>query len=241
MRKTYKTPKIDENQPLKISGVSFSHYTYGCVDTDYDYETHCDEDGCNDICRCRTISNARVTKVNVQGVLAKLVGERQIPEIDRYCAHRILTINKVYSPDNWNVGVEGGYYGQEIGDVTLDSKVAEKIDRGLHEVWCLKSNRAKIEYVLELEYGCILEKLEGCTYEIDVIGRSLLTFQQEHYIRLDQEAVASYKDYDLPRGICLADGDRYRLIDGYHRVSGAIQTKPIKMIVARNPKENWIS
>ena len=233
--KLKKKPAKAPTGSLKISGVSFRYGGYGVVDTDYETEYHHDMDAKNDFCRCSTISNARVTKVNTQKVLDTMVGKRQVSPFDLYCADRILTINKIYNPEKWNVGVEKGYYGQEIGDVTLDARVAEKIDQELHDVWCLDSNRAKIEYVLNLEYGYILEKLEGCNYEIDVIGRGVLSFQREHYQTLDSEAVSSYKEYDLPRGICLKEGDRYRLIDGYHRVSAASPQKPIKIIVAKKP------
>jgi hypothetical protein len=45
--------------------------------------------------------------------------------------------------------------------------------------------------------------------------------------------VESYKDYTLPRGIVLEKDGKYRLIDGYHRVSACNKSDNMLVIVAK--------
>jgi hypothetical protein len=59
----------------------------------------------------------------------------------------------------------------------------------------------------------------------------LLFGQTNHYKRLDSAVVDTYKDIDYERGIVVKEGDKYRLIDGYHRCAAAKGSKTIKVFV----------
>lgn len=196
-------------------------------DITYSRSTDCEEHGCpkEGICRCSTIKDARVIEV---GDITRNFG--LLDEFQRYCVDRLLVARKIWDTDNWEVRVRRGYYGQEIDGVYLEN--ANKIEQEVNELLKL-SDTDKIKYVLKLEYGYILDVLENKDFEICEVERSSIIFGQEgHYKKLDKGMVEKYKDYELPRGICIQDGEKYRVIDGYHRIS-ACQDEKVKIIVAK--------
>ena len=74
-------------------------------------------------------------------------------EIDIYTIDRILRINKVYEPTNWEVQVCGGYYGQEIDDVILDDSVARKVEDQLDKAFdiiskAVDNRQEQIKYLM---------------------------------------------------------------------------------------------
>ena len=120
----------------KIVNKSFQY----CTEYDYDSLTSCSENGCDDegICRCSTIENAHIISVNITSMIndiypsyfdKSLATKRNSTinsilggvskEIDIYTIDRILRINKVYEPTNWEINVCGGYYGQEIDNLVI--------------------------------------------------------------------------------------------------------------------------
>lgn len=216
-------------QPL----AEISFYYYG---VNVDYDSNRSGCTCDDYaCRCSRIVNAHVTKVDLPSVGERISVERKTKnEIDLYCIDRVLAAYKIYDKDFWNIKICNGYYGQEIDSVKLDPTRANKIDAELDRILGLKSTTEKIEALLTLEYGYVLDALFNCEYEIKEIDKTDIKFQREHYTKLDQSVIESYKKYDLPRGIVVAERDKYRLIDGYHRVSAADET--VKILVATKRK-----
>ena len=235
-----------------ILGVSFKY------STDYDYDTHtdCYSHGCHDegICRCETISNAHVTSVNIPLIVNEiynsindnsLSSKRNMTinsilggvskEIDFYTIDRILRINKVYEPSNWEVGVCNGYYGQEIDEVTLDSSVATKIEDEINEALLIIDINKRVEFLLKLEYGHILPDLNDRQYSVETIERDSVIFgSDEHYRKVNTKNLEHYSDknYDGIRGVALVKKDGYRLIDGYHRCSTS-ESRYIKILIAK--------
>lgn len=193
----------------------------------YSSSTNCEEYGCSveGICRCSTIKDAKVTEVG--DIVSYFV---KLNDFDRYCIDRLLVARKIWDTDNWEVRVCGGYYGQEIEGVFLRN--AEKIENEVTELLKL-SDSDKIKYVLNLEYGYILDVLENKTFEICEVNKTDIVFGQEgHYKKLNKDIVEKYQNYELPRGVCVWDDLKYRVIDGYHRIS-ACQDKKIKIILAK--------
>jgi hypothetical protein len=220
--------KKKEPEPKKTPHVTGVNFRWHGVDVKYENGTgHCT---CEDYCRCSTIVNTRVTNVDIQKVLGRVVEGCGVNEMDLYCIDRILRTFKVWEQKAWKVGVHSGYYGEELGDVTLNQ--ATEIDQAIDNVLSMGSGRLKIEYLLELEYGYLLEALFDCTYTIETLDKTKINFQQEHYTKLDKAAVDIYIDYPHPRGIVLERNGKYRLIDGYHR-NAAVKSGPVKVIVAR--------
>ena len=87
-----------------------------------------------------------------------------------------------------------------------------------------KQDDDKIPFILLREYGRLLPTLEQKHWMAREVNKNDLVFGAEnHYRKLDNAVVDYYQNYpkDLPRGICLPDGERFRIIDGYHRCSAA--------------------
>lgn len=200
-----------------------------CIEYDYETEYHCAEAGCrenNDYCRCSTIYNARVTKVHPDGLLNKI---GKFDELTTYCVDRLLTKWKMYESGNWSVNTRGGYYGEEIDTIKFDW--ASKFEPKLIEMLALNNNK-KIEYVLQEEYGYLLDIAKEKNWKIiEVPAKNLKFGSKTHYRKLDKEIVEFYKERknELPKAICLLKNDKFEVIDGYHR-SKANDKEMIKII-----------
>jgi hypothetical protein len=214
---------------------------YG-VNCDYNTEYSCEESGCNSegICRCGKISNPHVTDVNISLIVNGLYNSKfdksksterdnkinsiifgTGKEIDIYCIDRILRLYKIYDPNIWNIDICGGYYGDEIGNITLDSNIASKIEKDINQVLLLSKFRDKVRFILNNEYGYILPEIEESDYEFTTINMSDVVFGSDaHYRKIQQENLDHYYpiSYNGIRGIVVKHGDKYRIIDGYHRI-----------------------
>jgi len=237
---------------IKIVGTNFIYHT------DYDYNDYrdCESYGCDEegICRCGTIDDAHVISVKIPPMVNEiyenyfdnsLSTKRNSTintilggvskEIDIYTIDRILRINKVYEPSNWEVQVCGGYYGQEIDDVILDDSIAKKIEDQLDKAFSIIDLSERVEYLLMLEYGKILPELKDRKYSVETHERDSIIFgSDEHYRKVNTKSLDHYSDknYTGIRGVALYKVDKLRLIDGYHR-SSASENRTIKLVIAR--------
>lgn len=212
-----------------------------------DYETDRSGCTCEGICRCSHIENARVTEVHLDGIIRGMMNHpttkdlRDIPttksKIITYGLDRILRIYKVFDPSLYDVSICGGYYGQEIGEVTLNAKVAEKVDAAAAKLLKTRNLTEAVRFLLVLEYGYLLESLNGKTFRVQKVPRESITVgRPDYYRRLDRTVVDSYKQHCLPVAVCVTQFDsdkiRYRIIDGYHRLA-ATEAKTVWAIIGR--------
>ena len=217
-------------------------FQYNGVYVDYGYTYDCENYGCDEegICRCGTINNEHIDSVDVSLIVKRIYDEffeqgkaanrnNTINEvlygigkdIDIYTIDRILRSYKIWENDNWNIEVDGGYYGQEAGNVTIKETIADKIDEELWIVFSLPSLKEKIEYLLNVEYGKILPELSNCNYESIVIDKDDVVFGVEkHLNKVMKKDLDFYSDknYSGIRGIVVKSGDKWRIVDGYHRI-----------------------
>lgn len=223
------------------------------VSYDYDTEYSCEESGCVEegICRCGYITNTYLTKVDVSGVSANIYSEifdnsistkrnntinslwGITEEVEKYTIDRILRINKIWKPKFWEINVTGGYYGQEIEDVVLVENMVQKLNNQLEKAFEIDSLTERIEYLLELENGFILDELKDKSYVVSVIDRNDVIFTNpEHHNRVIIEELEHYSDknYTGIRGIVKKDGNKFKIIDGYHRISKT-ENKLVKVLV----------
>ena len=210
----------------------------------YDYNTrsNCDESGCGDeyICRCSTIENARVEDVDVKIIVDKIYAlyfdnskstKRHNTinsilygmgkEIDIYTIDRIVRAHKIWKSDNWDISIEGGYYGEELGDIKIIESLAKRIERDLDLAFDIDDLDKRIEFILNIEYGYILPELVNSKYEIVEIKKSDIIFgSDDHYRKIQTKNLEHYsnKNYSGIRGIVKEKDGKFRLIDGYHRV-----------------------
>jgi len=217
-------------------------FQYNGVYTDYKYNYECESYGCNEegICRCGTIHEEYIESVEIPLIVKKIYDDyfekgkaadrnnaiNEIlygigKDIDIYTIDRILRSYKIWENQNWNIEIEGGYYGQEIGDITIKESIATEIERELWTVFALSTLKEKIEYLLKVEYGKVLTELSNCNYESIVIDKEDIIFGSKgHAENVSKKKLDFYSDknYSGIRGIVIKCGDKWRVIDGYHRM-----------------------
>ena len=214
--------------------------------TNYDYHTEhsCESSGCYDegICRCGHIVDACVNSVDLSSLTQEIYSqfmpengktrkrESRISEIlyggeivDKYCIYRILVINKVFDTGYWEVNICGGYYGQEIDGSIIDASLLFKINEQCEKLFQLETLSEKLRYVLELEYGFLLDDVKDCEFELISIYKNHIDFKklnQNNINNVKMEDLSHYNisNYDLPRGIVRGEIDNYKIIDGFHRI-----------------------
>jgi len=236
---------------VDISKINF----YGTLGVDYNWVTNCEEYGCDDegICRCGTMEDVHIDGedidlIEITDIVYKYIFgldindiaiKREIliddilgineHDITKYFIHRILTMYKIYSKDSWEIDYVSSYYGDEIESVKMFN--SKKMNDDFYMLF--SDNKNKIEYLLNKEYGHVLDKLLDKKWDVDIVDMKDIHFpQKEHYNNVS-EGLDYYSDtaYDLPRGIVLKEGNKYRVIDGYHRIKNTKQDF-VEVIVA---------
>jgi hypothetical protein len=219
---------------------------------DYNTEYSCEESGCHEegICRCGRINDAHVESVDLSHLTIEIY-DQLVPSnskskkrdsrisqllyggelIDKYCIYRILSINKVWNTDLWEVNTSGGYYGDEVDNVTLDISTLSKVSTQCSKVFEFTTLRDKLLYVIELEYGFVLDEIKDCDFELVTIYKNHIDFKklnQNHIKNVKMEDLSHYSEdkYDLPRGIVRGEIDNYKIIDGFHRIIASDDKKP---------------
>jgi hypothetical protein len=228
-----------------MSYVNLSNY----VNYDYDRKFSCEEYGCDNegICRCMEIVDLKVLNVNINGIVSEIYNSlcpsdditlnrfKKIDMIsgavneeilDKYCIHRILTIHKMYNTELYNIEVENGYYGQEIGEIEF--KNYDNVYSICQWMMSLGSANDKIRFVLNLEYGDVY--FESTDFSLIEVNRRDITkdLNTNHISKqgLDKfknknnKHLAYYgENYTLPRGVVREKSDgEYSIVDGYHRI-----------------------
>lgn len=194
-------------------------YDYDSVQG-YDHWQRC----ANDYCRCSRIENIVIQDVDVSIFYTEIIRilSKEYEEISlqhRYCIDRLLSIHKLFDPSLWEIGVVGGYYGEETSDASFANKVDLLAD--IYKVMSLDTDKA-IEFILEREYGYLLKSLKGKTYTVYSLSIDEVDIPNDHYLKsVDTES-------NSPSGInglLLKEHDKLKLIDGYHRYTVALKNK----------------
>ena len=191
-------------------------------DVEYDYDRSactCDAYERGDYCRCTTIERAWVESIYIKEIIDKLYAKycREHSEINEYCFERICVALKIYDKDYYEIETCGGYYGEEVDGVYFENE--EKVVNAYNELLKLESDIEKIKYILELEYGYLIDKVKNTAsaYILNVNTDIIKLPQQEYFMKLSKEVIEDYKDRKLPIAVCINEKDKYILVDGYHR------------------------
>jgi uncharacterized protein YqkB len=227
-------------------------------DVSYTYETSysCEQSGCDQegICRCGTIYDESINSVDINEIANKIYNSifdnslstkrnntinsilyGVTDEIEKYTIDRILRSNKVWDTSNWEIEVGGGYYGQEIESVKLKEDIIERLETDLESAFEITDLTKRIEFILNLENGWIIDEVKDSKYELQEVDRDDIIFGNlEHYKRVQREDLDFYSDrnYKGIRGIVKKDGDKWKIIDGYHRLSKT-ENRKVKVLVAK--------
>jgi len=212
-----------------------------------DYDSHReqnpnhDEICKDDYCRCSTL-HPTIDKIYPVGIKDIICNKFDIKdEKTKYCVERIC--NKLTDAD-FECQVGGGYYGEEMDGITLDSW--DIIDQ-LEGVIDIKLNRKrkieklnsaqledeKIRKILIMEYGYLLDELKDAKFSIIEVSPNDIVFPSEkHFNELNEERVKKYTNHDGICGIVKQKNDKYKVIDGYHRIKANLNKRKIKLILA---------
>ena len=127
------------------------------------------------------------------------------------------SVLKIYNKDYYEVETCGGYYGEEIEGVYFENE--KKVVEAFNEVLAFDNDVEKIKFVLELEYGYLLDKVKNAKVAyIQPMATKIIDLpQHEYFVKLDREVIDGYKNRKLPIAVCTECGGRYKLVDGYHR------------------------
>lgn len=201
---------------------------------DYDYNRsrcHCDDD----YCRCTTIEEAWIERLIVPDVVAELSNTYVNSDsvIDEYCFDRLCHIFKVYDKDFYDIDIQPGYYGEEIDGIYFENE--EKVVNAFNEILKLEDDIDKIKYCLRVEYKYLIPSVEETKYVSigEASVKDIVIPNKEYFIRLSENAIEDYKidNGDLPLAICIHDGNKYKLVDGYHRFVANQDKNEIPIIV----------
>ena len=232
--------KIKENASV---GNLLSQYN---VDSDIDgYNSGCVGCGCNDdgsplesgehgwdYCRCFTIESVTINSVSHDGIVDSVCQEFGVKKKDSlapYGISRIINSYGMFDAANYEVEWSGNYYGEEVDGIRFIGKISE-VDASIRVFLAMTTLQAQVEFLLEAEYGHVLDHLKDRKWELaSVSKKSLVLGAMQHASNLNDSIVESYEGWDcLIHAICIKDGDRYRVIDGYHRCTALLKSKKRK-------------
>jgi hypothetical protein len=154
---------------VSLQGADLHHY----VDLDYDEDRNCEEEGCDSICRCSTISNARVRSLSVSSLVGYLAPDAD--PITVWALEQALTMAGVQEVDesDWDIDVTWGYYGQEIGKVSVSHEAAEKIEEIAQALLSIPEPQDRLFHILE-EKGVNTKKLKAKRMIIEIVPKASL-------------------------------------------------------------------
>lgn len=223
------------------------------IDYDIEGDYDCSNHGCHDICRCYSITEVKINNVSLTTIALDIFNDvfqtktKQYKrdnklnkilfgydsDVELYCIDRILRSYKLYEPDKWEPDWGAGYYGDELHSINIVSSVYQKISTSISDVITMGTLKEKVEFILKLEYGFLLDSLKEKNYKVETVKKEDIIFGQKEYHKKINRGLDYYSDqkYDLIRGICLLSDDKYRVIDGYHRLSET-KKQNVKIIVA---------
>lgn len=186
---------------------------------DYEYDKDCSECNSNDYHRNCVIVNFEIKDVNARSCVERVLSGVTDP-ILRYCIERILHIKQIYNQENWDSSVSRGYYGEEVDDVWFTGRGESAAMIGELEPL---SDRDRVLKVLEYEYGFILPALQEIkAFTVKEVELEDIVFPNDHYVAKVGLGASFYPEWPYPLGVCVTHGQKYKIIDGYHRLSTAV-------------------
>lgn len=215
-----------------------SYLSWSVVAYDYSSVPNCEwveEDGefvssCGDICRCSTIEDALVTSVDFGALTSRVVSAVEghlsasslppLTLLDRYALLRLLTAHRLWEPSSYEVLVESGYYGEEVGGVALEG-AGPLLDTLL--VFAASDSHDRVRLSLEAEYGRVLPSLARASFRVVEVDLSRLLRPQAHHVERTRSGHAAF-DPSLPVALVhgAASAGPLRVVDGYHRTASAV-------------------
>ena len=173
--------------------VGFNHYgSYSCEDSG------CDDEG---ICRCYSIDLIEIKSIDISDltdnifrqlhtndsqhsrdkIITSIIYDYDSDLINKYSINRILTINKLWDIENWSGEKCGGYYGDEVEKIKMNDDIFNKVCKDIEDISKLDTLYDKINFLLYLEYGYIIDNLKGKNYQVISVDKDDLDFVQQNH------------------------------------------------------------
>lgn len=170
------------------------------------------------------IINEAVTYVEIDWVFNKVnkeLNESKDP-IVAYGIDVILKRNGAYLTSWYECIVGWGYYGQEIDSIEMNN--FDKVVADISTLISMKSDIDTIKYILEYDYGYLIEKVENASsVKVENIETKMISTNEGYWPKITSEFLPIP---GLPRWVVFSEGSGYhRLIDWYHRHEYARRNK----------------
>jgi len=241
MSEIYNTTKIIKEINFLYSNAIEYDYTNMVAD---DHDTRC----ADDYCRCSTVEDCKIIKINTLE-FAKVIKNSLGIDIDNNSFNNnIIDICKDLTTEDFSFNICGGYYGEELNGITLETHIVNK----LANIFCIKAYRREklkninfriieddykigeyVKKILTQEYGYVLDSLKNSKFTIIEVNTSDINFPQNDYNKFVKSSDLSV--YINKKGICglvKKVDNKYHVIDGYHRINANLDKKTIKVILA---------
>jgi len=204
---------------LNMLSKSFAQCGNGVL---YDVETSLAENcECGETHRCWFVSSASVSGFDINRVIDRVfAGTKENKDIIlKYCFHRILTHSDFMIIDNWVISTKDGLYGQAIDTVLLNDGVASEIIKTLNDLVLRTNDLDRLFFVIRREQGNIdLSKIKRSTIETITFDDLIPEINQ---FNIDKNTLSRYSNYTLPHCICFKSGAKYKVLDGFKRITAA--------------------
>jgi len=235
------------NDPMRFDITKDLHY--GGVEVEYSTHhpcqngSHCCDD---DYCRCGEITVEGIESINTLSLIHCCFStEKSILNIEDhqsflYAMERLFILSNLIDKDSaWDISVEGGYYGEELGACKLQHQLAEKIQSQALEFMKM-SREQRINHVLLAEYGWLLPHVEDATYSVQSIPLDMVRPSDTWKKRFSNaDNKKWFLQDEIPRGIVrVVPNGRYKIVDGHHRILSAREAgkKEIRVYVIEAKK-----
>lgn len=230
-------------EKINFQYTSAIDYDYNNVQA-YDHDERC----ADDYCRCSTIEDCVITKVNPVEFVRVIKEHLDIDtDSDSFNAD-IINVCKDLSDADFIFNICGGYYGEEMESITLESHIVNK----LTNIFCVKAyrreklkkidfNQKKSDYILDEyvrrilteEYGYVLDSLKNSKFTIIEVNINDIVFPQKNYNEFVKNGnLSGYKNKKGICGIVKKVDDKYHVIDGYHRINANLDKEKVKVILS---------
>lgn len=204
-------------------------YVHG---VEYAYDRSYCKGNCPDYCRCTQILGERVTEISSWTSLLESFCTVKLDPIDQYAVERFL--RRILSLKDFEVETTGGYYGEEVLGVRYCGNHVQQFEAFNK----LPNQTSRLRYALLLEYGYLLPEIEQVSeWEIRKVAIKDVRAFDGHMRHVNPETVGSYQTSpSFLTCLCVPDGaGQYRLIDGRHRLTSAVQSgkRKIEILVPK--------
>lgn len=185
---------------------------------EYNYDNDTSNCQCSpDYCRCGVISNARVTKISPSHARSLVDEFVDGNEVERLLA--FLFFRHCLDADSFYVATCGGYYGEEVDGVTLDSNQVGHFntliaDNDIHAILAM---------ILTHHYGYVLpDILDYKEWEIRTVSPKDIYVPKAGAQQVTDVGYENWDDAGLPSYYpgCIVIpccDDKLKIIDGFHR------------------------